>query len=55
MGCKGCKKKSLKESNGVVPSINKDTHLVPILLIIYTLLAVYGIISLILDIKNLFI
>ena len=55
MACKGCKKKSFKELNTGLPVINKDNSLVTVILIIYTLLAVYGIISLIVDIKNLFI
>ena len=55
MACKGCKKKPLKELNNGVPEIKGGDRLVYVLLIIYTLLAVYGMVSLILDIKNLFI
>jgi|19_taG_2_1085344.scaffolds.fasta_scaffold126468_2 hypothetical protein len=55
MGCKGCKDKTIKELNEItVDKTNKEKFLF-IIIIMYTLLAMYGLVSLVVDIKNLFI
>ena len=53
MGCKGCKKNSLNRENEEQP-VPRTQKFVFLLLIVYTVLAVYGLIRLIFDIKNLF-
>tara|TARA_Y100000034_G_C6520277_1_gene223871 strand:+ start:130 stop:297 length:168 start_codon:yes stop_codon:yes gene_type:complete len=55
MACKGCKKKPLNDLNEFPIKKEKNEKLVFILIMFYTLLAGYGLIRLILDIKNLFI
>jgi len=55
MACKGCKNKPLQDLNTTEVVKGKKEKLVFILIIIYTILTGYGLISLILDIKNLFI
>ena len=55
MACKGCKKKPLSDLNELPAPEEKNPKVVFILIIIYTLLAGYGLIRLLLDLKNLFI
>lgn len=55
MACKGCKNKPLQDLNTIEVSKDKKQKLVFILIIIYTILAGYGLVRLIMDIKNLFI
>jgi|ETNmetMinimDraft_5_1059913.scaffolds.fasta_scaffold422515_2 hypothetical protein len=50
--CKSCKKKNIEELNNVEIK-EKSNVLVSFLLIIYTLLAGYGLVTLIRDITNL--
>jgi hypothetical protein len=52
MACKGCKNKPISDLKDV--PVKKD-RLLLVVIIAYTLLAIYGLVRLIFDIKNLFI
>ena len=55
MGCKGCKDKTIKELNEITVDKTKKDKFLFIIVIGYSLLCLYGLISLVYDIKNLFI
>jgi hypothetical protein len=55
MACKGCKNKPISDLKEIPVKKEKKEKLLLVVIIGYTLLAIYGLVRLILDIKNLFI
>jgi len=53
MACKGCKKKPLTDLLKETPRGSRKDKITLIALVIYSILAFYGVIRLIIDIKNL--
>lgn len=53
-GCKGCKGKSMTELPNVEKKGNDISPLVKTLIVVYSLLSIYGLVSLVYDIINIF-
>ena len=53
-GCKGCKGKSMTELPNVDKRENDISPLVKTLIVVYSLLSIYGLVSLVYDIINIF-
>ena len=54
MACKGCKNKPITDLKDIPVKKEKKEKFLLVIIVAYTLLAIYGLVRLILDIRNLF-